>query len=157
MTFLGGNSAMAMTNADVAHALDQTLSDLITLDLVVRKARGNLVGRNSYDVHRLLHGLADTAREAGNGIAVRAMTLGYRPRMWEEAIERKDALRSVDTKPLRDGELFSAFGQMLETIALRLHANISASACDLVTQALLIGLADRLENLAWMTHARTAA
>ena len=148
---------MATIKSDVAQALDQTLSDLITLDLAVRQARGNLTGTRFGDVHRFLGGLGDVAREAGNRIAARSMQLGYNPNLWAEMAARKSALRLVDQKQLHDTDAYSAFEQILATITTRLIANISAADCDLVTQSLMIGLADRLDNIAWTIHARSAA
>ena len=152
-----GYGTMATTKSDVAHALDQTLSDLITLDLAVRKARGNVFDTPFHNVHRLLDGLADIAREAGNHIAARSIQLGHNPSLWVETVARKRVLRLVDTQPLRDTDAFSAFEQIIETLTTRLMTNISASDCDLVTQALLIGLADRLDHIAWTIRARSAA
>ncbi|MEO8696467.1 MAG: ferritin-like domain-containing protein [Acidimicrobiales bacterium] len=146
-----------MTKIDVAHALDQTLSDLITLDLVVRQARGNLVGMRLHRSHLLLDQLADVARESAKGIAARSMTLGHKTDLWADTATRKNALRSVDVKPLRESDAIAAFENLLETITTRLHVNIDVSARDLVTQGLLIRLADRIENLAWMMHLRAAA
>jgi DNA-binding ferritin-like protein len=146
---------MAKTKSDVAQALDQTLSDLITLDLAVRQARGNLGG--ALNVHRLLDGLADAARDAGNRIAARSMQLGHNPNLWAETTARKSALRLVDHQPLSDTGAYSAFEQILGTITARLFANIRASDCDLVTQSLLMDLAERLDNIAWTARARAAA
>ena len=147
---------MAKTKSDVAQALDQSLSDLITLDLAVRQARGNLGGA-PHHVHHLLDGLADAARDAGNRIAARSMQLGHNPNLWAETNARKSALRLVDLQPLSDTGAYSAFEQILGTITARLIANIRASDCDLVTQSLLMDLADRLDNIAWTVRARAAA
>ena len=148
---------MATIKSEVAQALDQTLSDLITLDLAVRQARGNLAGARFGDVHRFLGGLADVAREAGNRTAARSLQLGCNPNLWAETSARKCALQLVGRQPLNDTDAYSAFEQILETITARLIANISASDCDLVTQGLLIALTDRLDNIAWTIRARSAA
>jgi starvation-inducible DNA-binding protein len=141
----------------VAQGLDQTLSDLITLDLTVRQARQNLAGRPSRSVQRLLDGLVDAAREAGNRIAARSTQLGHNPNLWSETAARRKALRLVDADALSDADTYSAFEQILDTITARLSANIRATDCDLVTQGLLIDFADRLDNLAWTIRPRSAA
>ena len=148
---------MTIANSDLAHALDQTLSDLITLDLAVRQARRNLANKCFHDVHRLLDGLAATAREVGNRIAARSIRLGHNPSLWAETAARRNALRSVDVDPLCDADAYSAFEQILEVITSRLVVNIDESACDLVTQGLMINLFDRLETVAWKVRARHAA
>lgn len=149
---------MATTNSDVAHALNQTLSDLITLDLTIRQARRHLAGTPVHNLHLLLDGLITVARDAGNRIASRSIQLGHHyPNLWEETAARKKALRLIDVEPLRDQDAYRAFGQILDTINSRLTVNVRSSDCDLVTQALLIGLADQLDNVAWTIRARSAA
>jgi DNA-binding ferritin-like protein len=151
------NVAAARLNDDVAQALDQTLSDLITLDLAVRQARTHLSAASFEGMRRLLDSLADIPREAGNRLASRSMQLGHCPKLWAETASRKSALRLVAHKPLHDDEACSAFEQILDAITRRLVVNINASDCDLVTQALMMSLADRLDNIVWRIRTPSAA
>jgi DNA-binding ferritin-like protein len=141
----------------VANALDQTLSDLLTLDLVIRQARRHLARSSAFELHRLVGGLADVAREVGNGIAARSLQLGHNANLWAETTARRDAVRLMEALPSSDAATYSAFALILDSITDRLEANIRATDCDLVTQSLLIRLADRFANCAWAVHTPPAA
>ena len=148
---------MKQTKAKVGGALDETLSDVLTLDLAVRQGRRNCSGKGFSTAQRFLDGLADAAREAGHGLAARSVHLHHMPSLWEETTARQHALRLVGSETFSEAETLSAFTQILASITRRLTANIRATDCDLVTQALLIRLSVRLDTIAETIHSRRAA
>jgi DNA-binding ferritin-like protein len=149
--------SMATAVPNLTRGLNQTLSDLITLDLSIRQARRNLTDTPAQDVHRFLDSLADAAREGGNRIAARSMRLGHKPDLWTETAARMRALRLVAVEQPHQEDVYPIFEQFLEAIIARLHVNISASDSDLVTQSLMVCLADRLDTITWAFRARRAA
>jgi starvation-inducible DNA-binding protein len=146
---------MPVEDLDLARALDQTTADLINLSLVAKHAHWNLVGPGFGSLHLLLDELADVAREGGDRVAERSMTLGRNPDGRPETVAERNSLTSLDAGPINDAEMIDSFGPILEIVTTRLFASISASSCDLITQGVFIDVAERLERLAWMIRAHT--
>ena len=140
-------------NCVATHALDRTLTDLINLGLVAKQAHWNLTGPAFGNLHLLLDDVAEVAREAGDTVAERSITLGHHPDGRVATVAANNPLASLDVGPLRDADVISAFGEILELITNRLYGSIRSVECDLVTQAILIDAVGRLERLAWMIRA----
>jgi starvation-inducible DNA-binding protein len=71
-----------MTNGaakQIAASLDATLTDLVALGLLAKHGHWNLAGPGFSPLHLLLDEVADVAREAGDRVAERAITLGHHP------------------------------------------------------------------------------
>jgi starvation-inducible DNA-binding protein len=147
---------MATTPGDVAKALDQTLTDLINLGLVSNHAQWNLVGPSFGAVTLLLQELAEVAREGGNGVAERSMSLGRHPDGRVERVAQDNPLPTLGVGPLPDTDALVKFAEIIEIVTVRLFDSISTAACDPITQGLLIGVAARIEKIAWMIRAHQA-
>ena len=150
------SNAMEEENLDLAQALDQTLTDLINLGLVAKQAHWNVVGASFHALHTLLDDLADAAREEGDRVAERSITLGRHPDGRADTVLAANPLPTLEAGPIDSTEVIAAFRQILEIVTTRLFAAINAAECDPVTQDVFIGAAGRLEKLAWMMRAHRA-
>ena len=147
----------AMTTLDqttVTTALDGTLVDLINLGLLAKQAHWNLVGPSFRELHLLLDEVADLARDAGDTVAERAVTLGHHPDGRAETVAHGDVLPPVRPGALRDTDAITTFGAILGTVITRLRDAIAAVSDDLVTQDLLTRITADVEKLAWMIRAQ---
>jgi starvation-inducible DNA-binding protein len=141
------------TPDDVAIALERTVTDLINLGLAAKQAHWNVVGPGFSNLHLLLDTLADAAREGGDRVAERFVTLGCSPDGRVGTVAASNPLPVLDPGPLRDTDAVHLFGEILEIITTRLYESIGVAASDLVTQGILIGAVERLETIAWMIRA----
>jgi starvation-inducible DNA-binding protein len=147
---------MGPAHLNVADVLDQTLTDLINLGLIAKQVHWNLVGPSFGSLHPLFDELADVARDGGDRVAERAVSLGHSPDGRVETAARDNTLPSLDLGSIRDVDAIRAFGTILEIVTTRMLAGIALSADDSVTQGIMTGIADRLETSAWMLRAHGA-
>jgi starvation-inducible DNA-binding protein len=146
-----------MTNdaaKQIAASLDATLTDLVALGLLAKHGHWNLAGPGFSALHILLDEVADVAREGGDRVAERAITLGHHPDGRLATIAGNDVLPDLSAGVLRDRDAVTAFDRILDVVTSRLREAFDASAEDLVTQDLLVGIAAELEKKAWMIRAQ---
>jgi len=146
-----------MTNGaakQIAASLDATLTDLVALGLLAKHGHWNLAGPGFSPLHLLLDEVADVAREAGDRVAERAITLGHHPDGRLATIAGNDVLPDLGAGVLRDRDAVAAFDRILDVVTSRLREAFDASAEDLVTQDLLVGITAELEQEAWMIRAQ---
>jgi starvation-inducible DNA-binding protein len=146
-----------MTNdaaKQIAASLDATLTDLVALGLLAKHGHWNLAGPGFSPLHLLLDEVADVAREAGDRVAERAITLGHHPDGRLATIAGNDVLPDLGSGALRDRDAIAAFDRILDVVTSRLREAFDASAEDLVTQDLLVGITAELEKRAWMVRAQ---
>jgi len=123
-----------MTNdaaEQIAALLDATLTDLVALGLLAKHGHWNLAGPGFSPLHLLLHSDGRLATIAGN-----------------------DVLPDLGAGVLRDRDAVAAFDRILDVVTSRLREAFDASAEDLVTQDLLVGITAELEKKAWMIRAQ---
>ena len=146
-----------MTNdaaEQIAALLDATLTDLVALGLLAKHGHWNLAGPGFSPLHLLLDEVADVAREAGDRVAERAITLGHHPDGRLATIAGNDVLPDLGAGVLRDRDGVAAFDRILDVVTSRLREAFDASAEDLVTQDLLVGITAELEKRDWMIRAQ---
>ena len=146
-----------MTNdaaEQIAALLDATLTDLVALGLLAKHGHWNLAGPGFGPLHLLLDEVADVAREAGDRVAERAITLGHHSDGRLATIAGNDVLPDLGAGVLRDRDAVAAFDRILDVVTSRLREAFDASAEDLVTQDLLVGITAELEKKAWMIRAQ---
>jgi starvation-inducible DNA-binding protein len=145
---------MALTTQDdVALALERAVTDLIALGLVAKQAHWNVEGPSFRNLHLLLDELADVAREGGDLVAERSMSLGHNPDGRPETVAMNNPFASLPAGPLRDTDVVPLFSEILADMRTRLRAGIDITASDPVTQGILIGVAEQLDKLGWMIGA----
>ncbi|MCU1352772.1 MAG: starvation/stationary phase protection protein [Acidimicrobiales bacterium] len=138
----------------IAAALDVALVDLINLGLLAKQAHWNVEGPMFRSLHLLLDELADLARDGGDEVAERAITLGHHPD-GRAATVATSSLPDIPAAAIRDTDVVASFQLILDAVVERLHRAIDASSDDPVTQDLLTSIAAGIEKQAWMICAHT--
>jgi starvation-inducible DNA-binding protein len=100
-------------------------------------------------LHLLLDELADLARNGGDEVAERAITLGHHPD-GRAATVATSSLPDVPAGAIRDSDVVARFQLILDAVVERLHRAIDSSTDDPVTQDLLTTIAAGIEKQAWM-------
>jgi len=138
----------------IAASLDAVLTDLVALGLLAKHGHWNLAGPGFSPLHLLLDEVADVARDGGDRVAERAITLGHHPDGRLATIAGNDVLPDLGAGVLRDRDAVAAFDRILDVVTSRLREAFDTSAEDLVTQDLLVGITAELEKKAWMIRAQ---
>ncbi|MEY2566673.1 MAG: starvation-inducible DNA-binding protein [Actinomycetota bacterium] len=139
----------AAARQTIAAALDVALVDLINLGLLAKQAHWNVEGPMFRSLHLLLDELADLARNGGDEVAERAITLGHHPD-GRAATVATSSLPDVPAGAIRDSDVVARFQLILDAVVERLHRAIDSSTDDPVTQDLLTTIAAGIEKQAWM-------
>jgi starvation-inducible DNA-binding protein len=139
------------------NALQATLVDLLDLSLIGKQAHWNVVGRHFRSVHLQLDELVSTARNYVDEVAERANAVGVSPNGKARTIVESSALPEYPDNWQSTEATIDAIVAILDTIIRRLRKRIDETdKSDLVTQDLLIEIAQELEKHHWMWQAQQA-
>jgi starvation-inducible DNA-binding protein len=136
----------------IAAALDVALLDLINLGLLAKQAHWNVEGPMFRSLHLLLDELAELARNGGDELAERAITLGHHPD-GRPATVATSSFPDIPAGAIRDSDVLDEFQPILDGVVQGLHRAIHVSSDDPVTQDLLTTIAAGLDKHAWMIRA----
>jgi starvation-inducible DNA-binding protein len=141
----------------VGTVLQATLVDLVDLSLIGKQAHWNVIGKNFRSVHLQLDELVTTARNAADQVAERAAALGVTPNGTAKTIAASSGVPAIETGWLKEDEVVTAITSSLGSLITRMRARIDETdKPDLVTQDLLIGITQELEQAHWMWQAQSA-
>lgn len=141
----------------VGHILQATLVDLVDLSLIGKQAHWNVIGKNFRSVHLQLDELVTTARAAADQVAERAAALGVTPNGKAKTIASSSGVPDIAEGWLREDQVVEAIVSTLAALITRLRKRIDETdKPDLVTQDLLIGITQDLEQAHWMWQAQQA-
>lgn len=151
-------SPLADSERDITgKALQSTLVDLIDLHLVAKQAHWNVVGPFFRSVHYQLDELVNTARQYADDVAERSVTLGMPPDGRAGTVYETSGAPRFGEGWKSDHEVIQAITTTLAELISRLRPRIDETdKTDLVTQDLLIQIADALEKAHWMWQAQLA-
>jgi starvation-inducible DNA-binding protein len=136
-------------------ALQSTLVDLIDLSLVAKQAHWNLVGRQFHDVHLHLDELVSLARKYTDDVAERAAAIGVPPDGRAVTVSSHSGIPSMKEGWVKDRDVIKHVFESVDVAARRVRTHINETAeNDLVTQNMLIELAEELEKTRWMWQAQ---
>jgi starvation-inducible DNA-binding protein len=136
-------------------ALQGSLVDLIDLHLLAKQAHWNLIGRNFRPIHLQLDDVVDLAREHADTLAERAVAIGVNPDGRARTVADSTTVRQLDAGYLQDDKVVAAITDVLAEMGKRFRERIKATdEADLVTQDLLISVAQDLEKQHWMFEAQ---
>ncbi|MFR9728985.1 Dps family protein [Saccharopolyspora sp. MS10] len=136
-------------------ALQGTLVDLIDLHLMAKQAHWNVVGRFFRDVHLQLDELVTAARNFADDVAERAAALGISADGRASAVAETSGLPRFDPGWHTDRDVIVAMVEALATLSRRLRGRIDETdKTDLVSQDLLISIAQEIEKSHWMWQAQ---
>lgn len=141
----------------VGTVLQATLVDLVDLSLIGKQAHWNVIGKNFRSVHLQLDELVTTARNAADQVAERAAALGVTPNGTAKTIAASSGVPAIETGWLEEDQVVTAITSSLASLITRMRARIDETdKPDLVTQDLLIGITQDLEQAHWMWQAQAA-
>ncbi len=151
-------SPLADADRDAVGAvLQATLVDLVDLSLIGKQAHWNVIGKNFRSVHLQLDELVTTARNAADQVAERAAALGVTPNGTAKTIASSSGVPEIETGWLKEDQVVTAITNSLGELITRMRARIDETdKPDLVTQDLLIGITQELEQAHWMWQAQSA-
>lgn len=136
-------------------ALQGTLVDLIDLHLMAKQAHWNVVGRFFRDVHLQLDELVTAARGFADDVAERAAALGVSADGRASTVSKNSGLPTLEQGWHTDREIVAAIVEALGALIGRLRGRIDETdKTDLVSQDLLISIAQELEKSHWMWQAQ---
>jgi starvation-inducible DNA-binding protein len=141
----------------VGTVLQATLVDLVDLSLIGKQAHWNVIGKNFRSVHLQLDELVTTARNAADQVAERAAALGVTPNGTAKTNAASSGVPAIETGWLKEDQVVTAITSSLGSLITRMRARIDETdKPDLVTQDLLIGITQDLEQAHWMWQAQAA-
>nr|WP_042184596.1 DNA starvation/stationary phase protection protein [Kibdelosporangium sp. MJ126-NF4]CEL16395.1 Non-specific DNA-binding protein Dps / Iron-binding ferritin-like antioxidant protein / Ferroxidase [Kibdelosporangium sp. MJ126-NF4]CTQ94319.1 Non-specific DNA-binding protein Dps / Iron-binding ferritin-like antioxidant protein / Ferroxidase (EC 1.16.3.1) [Kibdelosporangium sp. MJ126-NF4] len=137
--------------------LQATLVDLVDLSLIAKQAHWNVVGKNFRSVHTQLDELVSTARKYVDEVAERANAIGVSPNGKARTVVESSGLPEYPDGWVSDDKTVAAIVGTLEALVKRLRGRIDETdKSDLVTQDLLIAIAQDVEQAHWMWQAQQA-
>jgi starvation-inducible DNA-binding protein len=151
-------SPLGDTERDATGAILQaTLVDLIDLSLVAKQAHWNVVGPNFRSAHLQLDELVDAARGYVDDVAERANAIGISPNGKAKTVVASSGIPQYPDNWQSVESTVAAIVAILGELIGRLRKRIDETdKSDLVTQDLLIEIAQELEKQHWMWQAQTA-
>jgi starvation-inducible DNA-binding protein len=137
--------------------LQATLVDLIDLSLIAKQAHWNVVGPNFRSAHLQLDELVDAARGYVDDVAERANAIGISPNGKAKTVVESSGIPQYPDNWQSVESTVTAIVAILGELIRRLRKRIDETdKTDLVTQDLLIAIAQELEKQHWMWQAQTA-
>lgn len=151
-------SALNSTDRDVTtKALQDSLVDLVDLNLVAKQAHWNVVGKQFRSVHQQLDELVTAGRGFADDVAERCAALGVPPDGRAETVAKESGTPKFDSGWHSDRDVIEFIVQALDKLIHRLRARVDETGkTDQVTQDLLIGITSKLEEAHWMWQAQLA-
>lgn len=151
-------SPLADADRDAVGAILQaTLVDLVDLSLIGKQAHWNVIGKNFRSVHLQLDELVVLARNAADQVAERAAALGVTPNGTAKTIAASSGVAEIETGWLKEEQVVTSITTSLGSLIARMRTRIEETdKHDLVSQDLLIGITQELEQAHWMWQAQSA-
>ncbi|SDH24655.1 starvation-inducible DNA-binding protein [Lentzea fradiae] len=141
----------------VGAVLQATLVDLVDLSLIGKQAHWNVIGKNFRSVHLQLDELVVLARNGADQVAERAAAIGVTPNGTAKTIAASSGVPEIETGWLKEDEVVKSITTSLASLIARMRTRIEETdKHDLVTQDLLIGITQELEQSHWMWQAQSA-
>lgn len=150
----------ALTESDkeaTGNVLQATLADLIDLSLIGKQAHWNVVGKNFRSAHLQLDELVAAARKYVDQVAERASAIGVSPNGKTKTVAKSSGLPEYPENWQNVEATVDKIVETLGTMIRRVRQRIDETdKTDLVTQDLLIEMAEELEKQHWMWQAQQA-
>ncbi|WP_024875465.1 Dps family protein [Saccharomonospora piscinae] len=140
-----------------ASVLQSTLVDLVDLSLIAKQAHWNVVGKNFRSVHLQLDELTSAARGYVDEVAERANAIGVSPNGKAKTVTESSGLPDYPENWQSTDMTVDRIVEILDRLIQRLRVRIDETdKSDLVTQDLLIEIAQEIEKQHWMWQAQKA-
>jgi starvation-inducible DNA-binding protein len=142
--------------AVTAEALQTTLIELIDLSLQAKQAHWNVVGPAFQAVHLFLDTLTDEYRLWYDEVAERLSAIGVSPD-GRIATLGASKIEQLPAGQLRDQDILGFFDKRIGAVASRIRTTLGpVGDHDLVSQGILLTIAQGLDKQRWMLRAHLA-
>lgn len=142
-------------NEKVTSILQEELTNLIDLALLLKQAHWNVVGPNFRSVHLHLDEIIKTVRDASDEVAERISTLGISPDGRSSTVAEQSDLASYPDGFVRVTDTITLIADAMKTAIDGLHTGIEKTGdLDPVTEDMLIAVSTPLEKHLWMVQAQ---
>ncbi len=150
-----GNALAAERRTSSARVLQEELHAFIDLYLKAKQLHWNVVGPRFRPLHVQLDEIAEIAEQGSDVLAERMLALGAVPDGRAATVADRSPLKDVPQGLIQDAEVAERAAQLLESQSQRLYEHIrQLNDIDLVTQDILIDLAQQLDKQLWMLEAQ---
>jgi starvation-inducible DNA-binding protein len=141
----------------VAMDLQATLVELTELSLQGKQAHWNVIGPNFRSVHLELDEIVDAARLSADRVAERIVTIGLSPDGRAATVAAGQPFEPFPSGSIGTAQVVELIGSLIDELADRLHERIDRlGESDLVSQGILVSVAEELEKQAWMLRSQLA-
>ncbi len=147
---------MPSTNSVVAKALQQSLVDLIALELQGKQAHWNIKGPQFRSLHLALDEVVGVARTYLDEVAERLAALGGAPDGRPETVASTTVLERIDEGHLETGKTYVLMAEKVQQVSDSVQGFIEeVDEADPVTGDLLISVGQALDEQAWFLRSAT--
>ncbi|MEO9593331.1 DNA starvation/stationary phase protection protein Dps [Rhodopirellula bahusiensis] len=145
------------TTSEVTAILQENLTNLIDLALLMKQAHWNVVGPNFRSIHLQLDEIIETVRAGSDEVAERIVTLGVSA---DGRVSTVDADSKVETYPagfVKVSETISRVADAVKQVIDSLRSAIERLGdLDAISEDMLIAISGELEKHLWMLQAQEA-
>ena len=143
------------TTEKVSAILQQNLTNLVDLALVLKQAHWNVVGPNFRSIHLQLDEIVETVRDAGDEVAERISATGTSPDGRASSVAQGSELESYPGNFVNVQETVTRVADSIKATLETMRKSIQKLGdLDPVSEDLLIGIAGPLEKHLWMLQAQ---
>lgn len=147
-----------MKKADpiVTDALQQTLVDLISVELQGKQAHWNIHGPSFRSLHLALDEVVGVARTQLDNVAERIAQIGESPDGRAETVAATTTLDPIDGGPLEADKTYLLMAEKVQAVSDKIKESIKpVDDVDPVSGDLLIAASEALDVQAWFLRAAT--
>ncbi|WDQ15014.1 DNA starvation/stationary phase protection protein Dps [Rhodopirellula sp. P2] len=145
------------TTAEVTAILQDNLTNLIDLALLMKQAHWNVVGPNFRSVHLQLDEIIETVRNGSDEVAERIVTLGVTADGRVSTVAADSKLDDYPAGFVKTSETITRVADSLKHVIESLRSAIERlGELDAISEDLLIALSGDLEKHLWMVQAQEA-
>ncbi|MGH8935017.1 MAG: Dps family protein [Acidimicrobiia bacterium] len=142
---------------EVGVELQSTLVELLDLTLQGKQAHWNVTGPGFRPLHLQLDEMVDEYRAWTDQVAERMAAIGVAPDGRARTVAEDSPLSELSADALADRQVLELFSERLGAAAARIRPRLEhLGGVDLVSQDLLIEIAEGLEKQLWMVRAQLA-
>lgn len=145
-----------MAESTVTHALQQSLVDLIALELQAKQAHWNVRGTHFRSLHLALDEVVTAARTQLDQVAERLAQIGGTPDGRPATVAAETILEEIDAGILQTDKAYALMAEKVQQVSDKIKESIApVDDADAVSGDLLIQTSAALDLQAWFLRAAT--
>jgi starvation-inducible DNA-binding protein len=143
------------TTAEVTALLQDNLTNLIDLALLMKQAHWNVVGPNFRSIHLQLDEIIDSVRAGSDEVAERIVTLGIPADGRVSTVAADSNVEGYPDEFVKVSETISRVADALKQVIESLRSAIEKLGdLDAISEDMLIAISGELEKHLWMLQAQ---